>query len=101
MSTGGYRIVRAARRTETPMAVKHPVLSPRLTLSGGRRPGACAADDSVQADGHPNYVDEGRRVRAIPAAIEDETGAREDVQPLIKPRSRTDPAHCEQQVGRQ
>src|SRR5207302_6997788 len=70
-------------------------------LSGSRRSGGRASEDSVDADDHPNHVDEGRRVGAIPAAVEDETGAREDVQPLIEPRSPADSAHREHQVGRQ
>src|SRR5437868_13500258 len=68
---------------------------------GGGRPGGRAAEDSVKANGHPDHVDEGGGVRAIPPAVEDETGAREDVQPLIEPRAPADSAHREQQVCRQ
>src|SRR5437879_5195392 len=72
-----------------------------LAAGGGGRLGGRAAEDSVKANGHPDHVDEGGGVRAIRPAIEDETGAREDVQPLIEPRSPADSAHREHQVGRQ
>ena len=92
-------VARRLFRTEPAKSTKD---QPRaLPLS--RRPGLYARppEEAKEPNSHPDEVEKGGRIGAIPAAVHDEPRARENIEPLVGRRERAQPAGRQQHVRRQ